>query len=186
MTLIAPADEQELRLAVQAAYDLNAPCAIRYPKSAVILPEGATISSFTIGKWETMAEGTEATILSVGSMTAAAMRVAAQLAENGLSVRVVNASTIKPLDAACLDKLFTEGKPIFTLEEHVVAGGFGSAVLEYAALHDAGARIVPMGVADCFVQHGDHQHLLEDVGLDDTSLAKRILSVLTKEDMPNG
>lgn len=186
MTLIAPADEQELRLAVQAAYELNAPCAIRYPKSAVTLPEGTTIPSFTIGKWETMMEGTEATILSVGSMTAAAMRVAAQLAENGLSVRVVNASTIKPLDAACLDKLFAEGKPVFTLEEHAVAGGFGSAVLEYTALHDTGARIVPMGVADCFVQHGDHQHLLEDVGLDDTSLAKRILSVITKEDMPNG
>ena len=68
----------------------------------------------------------------------------------------------------------------------MLEGGFGSAVLEYAALHDTDARIVPMGVADCFVQHGDHQHLLEDVGLDDTSLAKRILSVLTKEDMPNG
>ncbi|MBP3648341.1 MAG: 1-deoxy-D-xylulose-5-phosphate synthase [Clostridia bacterium] len=186
MTLIAPADEQELRMAVGAAYELNAPCAIRYPKSAVALPEGATISSFTIGKWETLTEGSEATILAVGSMTAAAMRVAAQLAENGLSVRVINASTIKPLDEACLDKLFAEGKPVFTLEEHVVAGGFGSAVLEYAALQEVSARIIPIGVADCFVQHGDHQHLLEDVGLDDNALVKRILHTLAKEDKPNG
>ena len=186
MTLIAPADEQELRLAVRAAYDLNAPCAIRYPKSAVELPDGANIQSFTIGKWQTLTEGCDATILSVGSMTAAAMRAAAQLAENGLSVRVVNASTIKPLDEWCLNKLFTEGRPVFTLEEHVVAGGFGSAVLEYAALKDVSVRIIPIGVADCFVQHGDHQHLLEDVGLDDNAIVKRVLSAVTKEELPNG
>lgn len=186
MTLIAPADEQELRLAVKAAYEWNAPCAIRYPKSAVVLPDGASVDTFTIGKWETLMDGTEATILSVGSMTAAAMRVAAQLNENGLSVQVVNASTIKPLDTACLDKLFIEGKPVFTLEEHAVAGGFGSAVLEYAALSSANAQIIPIGVADCFVQHGDHQHLLEDVELDDNTLVKRVLHAMTKEDRSNG
>ncbi|MBE5793606.1 MAG: 1-deoxy-D-xylulose-5-phosphate synthase [Clostridiales bacterium] len=186
LTLIAPADEQELRLAVKAAYEWNAPCAIRYPKSAVVLPDGASVDTFAIGKWETLVEGTEATILSVGSMTAAAMRVAAQLNENGLSVQVVNASTIKPLDTACLDKLFAEGKPVFTLEEHVVAGGFGSAVLEYAALSSANAQIIPIGVADCFVQHGDHQHLLEDVELDDNTLVKRVLHAMTKEDRSNG
>ncbi|MBR2923972.1 MAG: 1-deoxy-D-xylulose-5-phosphate synthase [Clostridia bacterium] len=186
MTLIAPADEQELRLAIRAAYELNAPCAIRYPKSAIALPENQAVSSFAVGKWQTLMEGTDATILSVGSMTAAAMRVAAQLNENGVSVRVINASTIKPLDTACLDKLFAENRPVFTLEEHVLAGGFGSAVLEYAAAQNVQPHITPLGVADVFVQHGDHQHLLEDVALDDNTLAKRILQAVTRGESANG
>ena len=144
------------------------------------------MSSFAIGKWQTLMEGTDATILSVGSMTAAAMRVAAQLNENGVSVRVINASTIKPLDTACLDKLFAENRPVFTLEEHVLAGGFGSAVLEYAAAQNVQPRITPLGVADVFVQHGDHQHLLEDVALDDNTLAKRILQAVTRGESANG
>ncbi|MBQ8151060.1 MAG: 1-deoxy-D-xylulose-5-phosphate synthase [Clostridia bacterium] len=182
MTIIAPADEQELRMAIQAAYELNAPCAIRYPKSAVSLPEGRTTERFAIGHWETMTDGSDAAILAMGSMVAAAMRVAGQLREQGLQIRVINASTVKPLDDACLNGLYAEGMPLFTLEEHVTAGGFGSAVLEHAAAAKAARRISLIGVGDCYVQHGDHQHLLEDTGLDDTTIMQRILSALTKEE----
>ncbi len=186
MTVLAPADEEELKFAIDAAYHLNAPCAIRYPKSAVVLPDNRKIEHFAIGRWETLIEGDRATILAVGSMTAAAMRIADRLQASGLSIRVVNASTIKPLDLECLNKLFEEGQTIFTLEEHILAGGFGSAVLEYAAQAEKTVRIVPLGVADLYVQHGDHQHLLEDVGLDDDTLTQRIMHVLTKEAPVNG
>lgn len=186
MTIIAPADEQELRLSIHAADQLNAPCAIRYPKSATALPDGSEVKAFAIGKWQTMIDGSDATILAVGSMVAAAMRIAARLKENALSIRVVNASTVKPLDEECLHKLFQENKPVITLEEHMIAGGFGSAVLEYAAMNNANVRIIPIGVSDFFVQHGDHQHLLEDVELDDESLMQKILHTLKKEGLSNG
>ncbi len=186
MTIIAPADEQELRLAIRAAYELNAPCAIRYPKTAVVLPEERAITDFRIGRWQTLEEGADATLLAVGSMTAAALKVAARLKDFGISLRVINASTIKPLDKQCLESLYAEGKPIFSLEEHMVAGGFGSAVLEHAAECGVQTRIIPMGVADCFVQHGDHQHLLEDVQLDDDSILSRIKHSITKEETLHG
>lgn len=186
MTVISPADEQELRLAIRAAYDLNAPCAIRYPKSAVVLPDDLTVTDFSIGRWQTMVEGCDVTILAVGSMVAAALRIATRFKEEGVSVRVLNASTVKPLDHTCLNRLLEESSPIITLEEHAMAGGFGSAVLEYAALRNTSTRIIPIGVSDFFVQHGDHQHLLEDVALDDESLLKTILRAIKKEETSNG
>jgi len=150
MTLIAPADEDELRLAIRAAYELDAPCAIRYPKSALSLPADQRVDQFEIGKWQTLREGSSATLLATGSMTAAAMQVALMLEDHGVSVRVINASTIKPLDVDCLTRLYAEDKPIITIEEHMIAGGFGSAVLEHAATCGANVRIVPIGVAYCF------------------------------------
>ncbi len=186
MTIVAPADENELRLAIQAAYELNAPCAIRYPKSAVSLPDGRRTEGFQIGRWQTMTEGSDAAILAVGSMLAATMRVADQLRDRGIALRVINASTVKPLDDACLQTLYTEAIPVFTLEEHVAAGGFGSAVLEHAAARNAANRITLIGVEDCYVQHGDHQHLLEATGLDDAAIGQRILSALAKEEAENG
>jgi len=173
-------------LAIQAAYELNAPCAIRYPKTAVSLPGEAAVGSFSVGHWETLIEGSGATLLAVGSMVAAAMRVADRLKEMGISLRVINASTIKPLDEQTLHTLYAEGKPIFTLEEHMVAGGFGGAVLEHAAAAEARVPIIPMGVGDLFVQHGDHQHLLKDVSLDDDSILEKILHTTTKEEPVNG
>lgn len=186
MTIIAPADENELRMAIHAAYRLGKPCAVRYPKTAVVLPFEQRIEEFTIGRWQQLAEGRDGSILSVGSMTAAALRIADELSGQGISLRVVNASTVKPLDQELLLKLYGEGKPIITLEEHVLAGGFGSAVLEHSAEYAAAARIVPMGIADRYVQHGDHQHLLEDVGLSDSEICRKIKCIITKEESSNG
>ncbi len=181
MTVIAPADENELRLAVRAAYELNAPCAVRYPKTAVALPGDTVIDTFHIGRWITLAEGTHGTVLAIGSMVAAAMRVAEGLAAEGINLRIVNASSIKPLDDALLRELYTQSAPVFTLEEHMVAGGFGSSVLEHAAAAGTSVKIIPIGVGEQFVQHGDHQHLLEDVSLDDSSILEKIKECITKE-----
>lgn len=186
MTVFAPADGNELRLAIRAAYQLNAPCAIRYPKAAVFLPEDKAIKTFQPGHWQTLVEGSDATVLAIGSMVAAAVRVSTELQNNGISLRVINASTVKPLDKELLKRCFSEGKPIVTLEEHVVAGGFGSSVLEFAASQATRCTIYPIGVNDEFVQHGDHQHLLEDVGLDDNAIAGKILQIMAKEDAFNG
>lgn len=181
MTVLAPANAEELEMMIQAAHELEAPCSIRYPKNAEKLPEGYVISDFQIGRWTCLREGNEAVLLSTGTMTAAALRVADRLAQEGICVRVVNASTIKPLDEGCLNRLFDEQLPIFTVEEHVLQGGFGSAVLEYAAVSGRQARICPLAVPDRFVQHGDHAHLLKDVRLDDDAIYRAIHSRLEEE-----
>jgi len=182
LTVLAPADAAELQMMVSAAYELQKPCAIRYPKTAEVLPEGYTISSFAIGKWRELRNGGDAVLLATGTMTAAALRVADQLTEDGTEARVINASTIKPLDLSCLRDVFSLGKPVFTLEEHILEGGFGSAVMEAAAqMEGVHPSITPLAVGDRFVQHGDHKHLLREVGLDDASLLAKIQEKLEKD-----
>ena len=174
MTVLAPADADELEAMIPAALRLGAPCAIRYPKNAERLPEGYAIEDFAIGRWQTLRHGEDAALVATGTMTAAALRVADRLEEEGIRLTVVNASTVKPLDGACLDALFARHVPILTMEEHVAMGGFGSSVLEYAAATGVSAQIRTLAVGDFFVQHGDHAHLLKDVGLDDESVAQAV------------
>ncbi|MEG2701583.1 MAG: 1-deoxy-D-xylulose-5-phosphate synthase [Clostridia bacterium] len=181
MTLLSPASGAELALMVRAAYELCAPCAIRYPKNASKLPDDFEITSFQVGKWLTLREGADAIAIATGTMTAAALHVAERLAQEGRTLCVINASTMKPLDENCLNAVFARKLPIFTLEEHAYLGGFASAVLEYAAIVGARPEIRPFAVQDAFVPHGDHQHLLKDVGLDDDSLFDAMLAHLQKE-----
>ncbi|NLO86212.1 MAG: 1-deoxy-D-xylulose-5-phosphate synthase [Clostridiales bacterium] len=174
MSVLAPADANELTLMIQAAHSLGSPISIRYPKNADTLPDGYQIDSFEIGKWQTLRNGSTAALLSVGSMTSAALRVADQLEREGIELTVINASSIKPLDSACLDQVFASHVPIFTVEEHMLLGGFGSAVLEYAAKSNLQPQIKLIAVDDRYVQHGDHASLLRDVHLDDESIISTI------------
>ena len=185
MTVLAPADEEELRLMTRTSCAFDGPCSIRYPKSAVSLPEGYSVSSFEIGKWLTLREGTDAVILAVGSMVATALRVAEALAQDGISLTVVNASTVKPLDMECLRRVFEMERPIFTLEEHVRMAGFGSSVLEAASEMGFQPWVKLLAVDDYFVPHGDHAHLLRDTGLDDESVIRTIRTELNREESTN-
>lgn len=181
MTVLAPADAAELEAMIPAALKLGAPCSIRYPKNAECLPEGYEIREFAIGKWQILRAGDDVVLLATGTMTAAALRVAETLAGEGVHAEVINASTIKPLDGKCLEGLFARGLPILTLEEHVAAGGFGSVVLEYAASCGACVPVRVMAVGDLFVQHGDHRHLLKEVGLDDEAIAQAVRETVRRE-----
>lgn len=181
MTVLAPADADELQLMIQASLELDGPCSIRYPKNAETLPAGYQIDRFQIGKWQTLRKGADAVFLSAGTMTAASLRVAEMLTAKGIDVEVVNASSIKPLDTVTLECVFERHRLIFTLEEHVLQGGFGSAVLEWAALNHRQNQVIPLAVEDRFIQHGDHKHLLEEVRLDDASIASIVLNACQKE-----
>ena len=186
MTVLAPADARELEMMVRATAEMNVPCSIRYPKSADKLPDGYSISSFKPGHWETLREGNDAVILAAGSMTAAALRVADGLAQEGVDIEVINASSIKPMDHECLTRVMSSGRTVFTVEEHVLMGGFGSAVLEWTAANEINGCIVPLAIEDRFIQHGDHKHLLEEVGLDDASIAAVIRKHLKESVANNG
>ncbi len=177
ITLLAPADANELKEMVRAAFKLGAPCAIRYPKTAIKANEGYPTTPFFIGHWKTLMKGTDGTILAVGTMVTAALNAAQVLKEENIDVEVVTASPIKPLGVKCLRRLASRGKPVLTLEEHAAMGGFGSAVLEADAAEQLGLSITVMGVAARFVPQGDHQRLLRDVRLDDASILQRAREV---------
>lgn len=178
MAVLAPADSGELAEMLHAAVERGAPTAIRYPKTAVTPNASYPTRPFLIGRWRTLLAGSDATILAVGSMVSAALNVAQRLRDDGRDVEVVNASTVKPLDGLCLGRLAEKGKPVFTLEEHVLEGGFGSAVLEYDAAHGGGLRVHMLGVEGRFIPQGDHGSLLCDTGLDDETLYQRIAGTL--------
>lgn len=178
MAVLAPADAGELTAMLAAALERGGPVAIRYPKTSASLGTDYDTRPFSIGRWRTLLSGGDGTLLAVGSMVGAALSVAERLQEAGLALEVVNASTVKPLDEACLQRLAEKRKHVFTLEEHVLEGGFGSAVLEQAARSGGTLTVHTLGVEGRFMPQGDHASLLRDAGLDTDTLCARIGAVL--------
>lgn len=184
MVLMMPKDENEGRHMVNTAiqYD-GGPIAMRFPRGnglgVEIDPELGTIP---IGSWEVLREGTDAAILTFGTTIPMALEAAQELAARGISVKVVNARFIKPLDYKMLDSLFEQHLPILTIEEAVLEGGFGSAVLEYA--HESGhhdAVIERMGIPDQFIEHGSVTKLLEDIDLTKEEAVRRVAAFVREK-----
>ena len=134
LVIMMPKDENEGQHMVKTAIDYNeGPIAMRYPRgNGLGVPMDETLRTIPIGSWEVLREGSDAAILTFGTTIPMALEAAETLSQKGIHVKVVNARFIKPLDTQMLDKLFAAGMPILTVEEAVLAGGFGSAVLEYA------------------------------------------------------
>ncbi|GKV68122.1 1-deoxy-D-xylulose-5-phosphate synthase [Sporosarcina sp. NCCP-2716] len=167
MVIMMPKDENEGQHMVNTAiaYD-DGPIAMRYPRgNGFGIPMDDELKVLPIGSWEVLAEGKDAAILTFGTTIPMAFEARDMLAERGLDVSIVNARFIKPLDHEMLDSLFAAGKPIITVEEAILAGGFGSAVLEYADDRGAAVPIYRMGIPDQFIEHGDVDALLAELGM---------------------
>ncbi|TFD92521.1 1-deoxy-D-xylulose-5-phosphate synthase [Jeotgalibacillus sp. R-1-5s-1] len=181
MVVMMPKDENEGQHMVHTAltYD-DGPIAMRYPRgngSGVEMDE--ELSALPIGSWEVLREGADAAILTFGTTIPMALNAAEKLAKSGLSVKVVNARFIKPLDEAMMMDLLKLNMPLLTIEEAVLQGGFGSAVLEFA--HDAGfghASIERMGIPDQFIEHGSVGKLLEEINLTESRAVELIQSMV--------
>lgn len=175
MVLMAPADEPELSAALKFALTLDQPVAIRYPRDVVPEPYGDA-PAFEMGKSRLMRRGTDATILAYGMPVTAAMQAAAALDEEGIAVRVVNARFAKPLDHEMVIDAFTAGHPVISVEDHSVAGGFGSAILEAAQeLNLPAQRLTRLGMpADRFIAHGSRSGQLAECGIDAKGIAATV------------
>lgn len=166
MVMMMPKDENEGQHLVYTALQYNdGPIAIRYPRgNGLGVPMDKELKTIPIGTWEVLKEGHDATILTFGPSIEMAMEAREKMAKNGISVKIVNARFIKPLDHNMLHELFKENKPIMTIEEAVLEGGFGSAVLEFASDHGYDSSLVDrMGIPDYFVEHGSVDRLLEEI-----------------------
>lgn len=176
MTVMAPKDENELRHMLKTAVDFNGPISLRYPRgSGVGVDITEPMQALPIGKAEVLREGQDVSIWAIGSMVQSAAQAAEKLAEQGISTGVVNMRFVKPLDKDLLLAQAKEYGKIVTLEEGVLQGGVGSAVLE--TLNEAQlltkCQVLTLGIPDEFVLHGDKKLLFKDLELDvDAIVAK--------------
>jgi 1-deoxy-D-xylulose-5-phosphate synthase len=184
IVLMMPKDENEGQHMVYTAinYD-DGPIAMRFPRgNGLGVPLDENLHSIPIGTWEVLKEGDDAAILTFGTTIPMAMEAAEQLEKQGISVKVVNARFIKPLDEKMLLKFLKGNMPILTIEEAVLQGGFGSAVLEFAnnkGFYDA--VIDRMGIPDHFIEHGDVNSLLAELGLTSIEVVRRLTILARKK-----
>ena len=179
MTLMAPKDEAELRQMVWTAYRHAAarrgPIGVRFPRgTGTGVPLDAPLAEVPIGVSETLREGTDLVILAYGHPVSAALEAAEALARDGLEATVVNARFAKPLDAERILALAAATGRFVTVEEHVVAGGFGSAVSELLAERGARVELEMIGIPDEHVDHGAQKLWRRHYGLDADGIAAAV------------
>ena len=181
MTVINPSDAVEAAGALKAALETDGPFYIRFGRYAVPVLHDEATYTFEIGKGEVIAEGREGaadvTVINSGMFIQNAKEAAEQLAAKGISVRIINMPTIKPLDTALVQKAAAETGAIVTVEEHNVIGGLGSAVAE-CVCETCPVPVVRMGVNDSFGRSGKVPPLLEAYGLTTAALVEKIEQAL--------
>ena len=183
MVIMMPKDENEGQHMVKTAFEFDGPIALRYPRgNGIGVPLDEDMKAIPIGSWEVLREGSDASILTFGTTIPMALEAADKLAEKGISVKVINARFIKPLDESMLHKLMQDGKPILTIEETVLQGGFGSAVLEFAFDHKyRHVAIDRIGIPDQFIEHGNVDQLLNEINVTADEAVNRIELLLSEK-----
>ncbi len=184
LTVMAPKDDLELKAMLELALKHNGPSAIRYPRGKV-QPSAISHqpSAFDIGKGEILKEGSDMALIAIGNAVYPALATAERLEKEGIKASVINARFIKPLDKELILTMASKTKRIITVEENMIAGGFGSAVLEYLNSMDIpDIKIKILGIPDDFVEQGSQAILRKKYGIDEEGIyqtCKAFLSALT-------
>ncbi len=182
MILMAPKDENELRQMLFSAYRYERPAAIRYPRGEALgVPIDDDFREIPIGTWEMLQEGRDLTIIACGNMVAAAIEAAGILRQCGIATGVINGRFIKPMDRGLLLDAVSATGHILTLEENVLAGGFGSGIAEVLAQEGALIPFRSMGISDAFVPHGSQGTLRKSLGIDTDGIVRTVRAWLKKE-----
>lgn len=173
LTVGVPADAVELCGMLETALDHDGPIAIRYPKASASSIPSLPATPIAVGEWAEISTGEDVLVLANGRFVETAQKVAAELATAGFSAGVVNARWVKPLDSRLADWAAAY-RMIVTLEDNVVSGGFGAAVMEEMARIGSPTPVRSLGVPDRFLPFGSADDVLRSVGLDADSIAGRI------------
>jgi 1-deoxy-D-xylulose-5-phosphate synthase len=184
IVLMMPKDENEGQHMVHTAIEYDkGPIAMRFPRgNGVGVPMDETYKSIPIGTWEVLRDGEDIAILTFGTTIPMAFEAADILEKIGVSVKIVNARFIKPLDEKILSEILDANMPILTIEEAVLQGGFGSAILEYAFDHGyKGANIERMGIPDQFIEHGSVDKLLDEIQLTTEAAVEKIKNIVKQK-----
>lgn len=173
MTIINPADDVEARAAVEAAILHDGPVYLRFGRLAAPIFNDKEIYKFELGKGIELVEGTDITIIATGLMVSEALDAAKKLKEDGISARVINIHTIKPIDKDIIIKAAKETGKIVTVEEHSVIGGLGSAVCDVLS-ENYPVPVKKIGVNDEFGHSGPAVDLLKEFGLSSENIVKTV------------
>ncbi len=179
MVILNPADAVEARLAVKAAIEYDGPVYLRFGRLdvPVIFDENY---KFEIGKGVELKEGSDVTIVATGLMVPEALKAGEILAEEGISARVINIATIKPIDKDIIIKAAKETGAIVTAEEHNINGGLGSAVAE-VLVENCPVPMQRVGTQDVLGKSGKPYELLKEYGLDADTIVKKAKEVINKK-----
>ncbi len=178
--VMAPGDELDVAPMLRFALQHEGPTAIRYPKANLEKTDRA-VTPVELGCAEVLDWGDDVMLVAYGTLLTTCVKAAERLREEGLSVGVINARFVKPIDQETLSKAINEAALVVTVEEGTLEGGFGSAVLEMAnQLRLDTRKIVRLGLPDRFVAHGERGELLAELGLDVTGICARVRSELTR------
>ncbi|MBE6667286.1 MAG: transketolase family protein [Ruminococcaceae bacterium] len=177
MTVINPADAVEAKAAVEAAINFVGPVYMRFGRYAVPVLNDNADYKFEIGKGIQMKDGSDVTIIATGMMVGMALEAAQTLEAKGISVRVVNIHTLKPIDKDIILKAAKETGAIVTAEEHSIIGGLGSAVAEVVG-EGCPVPVVRLGVNDEFGHSGKVPPLLEMYGLTPANIVSKVEEAL--------
>ncbi len=179
MVIMAPADENECRQMLYTGYLHDGPAAVRYPRgSGPGVSPRAAMEALPLGRGEILRRGRGIALLAFGSPVSEA-----QAAGEALDATVVNMRFIKPLDEALLLELAADHELLVTLEDNVVAGGAGAAVMEALARHGCVIPVRNLGLPDRFQEHASREALLADAGLDRDGIIKAIRQTLAQPEL---
>lgn len=176
LILAAPADENEMQHMLKTAFDAKAPFVLRYPRGTgfgVKLDDEP--QDLPIGKGVWLKKGKDATILAIGNRVHPALAAAEALKKHKIDCGVVNMRFVKPLDTQIIDEALKVSKHLVTIEDNMLAGGFGSAVAEYLADKQANFKLLRLGIGDEFVEHGKVANLFDKLGLNAGQMTDHIL-----------
>jgi 1-deoxy-D-xylulose-5-phosphate synthase len=183
MVVMAPGDELDVATMLDFALSYNGPASMRYPKTAAESVERLT-APMELGRSEVYEWGHDGMFIAFGSLFPDCVKAAEKLRAEGLDIGVINARFAKPLDTETILKAVVESEFVITVEEGTLAGGFGSAVLE--AVNAAGMKsgtIRRLGIPDHFIEHGNRDELLADLGLDIDGLVSAARSMIRNQSL---
>lgn len=182
LQIVAPCDAETLEMMLRWAITQDLPVAIRYPRTEVPRREDAIwrdrpAEDIRAGRAVVLRSGDAGAIIALGSMVYPALNAATQLAAQGIRLTVVDARFAKPIDVSLFTRLCDELPFVLTVEENVLAGGFGSAVIEEVrAAGGQFGKVYSMGIPDRFIQHGPRSVLLHSLGLDAEGIARMAIA----------
>ena len=183
ITMMAPADENELQHMLRTALTLDGPAVVRYPRGSgvgVALDEEAR--PLAVGKGARLKDGSAVTILAVGNRVHAALTAAHLLDDQGIPTGVINMRFVKPLDERLVREVAAHTAHLVTVEDNALAAGFGSAVLE--ALNGRGVNILRLGIPDRWVENGSLDQLYDLVGISPEKIARRVAEWINRAPLP--
>lgn len=171
MIVASPRDVRDLKRLMRLSMEVDGPMAIRYPKSGEDMgPRLSSAQMLKVGQWEELLGGEDVMILAVGRMVRIALRVSIDLMGLNISCGVTDARFVKPMDEQLLHKAMKEHKLVVTLEDNVLAGGFGAGVAEWMADHGYTVPLLRIGVPDDFIEYGTIAEQTEECGMDPVSI----------------